>query len=75
LPISFGKDFIENEKEKKYQVHYNVQVDWPIIEGLSGTGYAARQIKGELIPVHDGGRFLPYIKSPRYDYRECFLSR
>ena len=27
------------------------------IEGLSGTGYAARQIKGELIPVHDGGRY------------------
>ena len=26
-------------------------------EGLSGTGYAARQIKGELIPVHDGGRY------------------
>ena len=29
----------------------------PIIEGLSGTGYAARQIKGELIPVHDGGQY------------------
>ena len=30
---------------------------YSMVEGLNGTGYAARQIKGELIPVHDGGRY------------------
>ena len=36
---------------------YTYKYCLPILEGLSGTRYAARQIKGELIPVHDGEQY------------------
>ena len=36
---------------------YIISTFLPFIEGLSGAGYAARQIKGELVRVHDGGRY------------------
>ena len=32
--------------------------------GRNGSRYAARQIKGELIPVHDGGQFHNGFKPP-----------
>ena len=52
----FGKE-ICLESEKTVSSMYIISTFLPIIEGLIGTGYAARQIQSELIPAHDGGRY------------------